>query len=74
MSGRDHPPTRAGLPSGQRHRRLALTSGQDPTPTEELDSSLLSVRTAHSVREELVREAVAAGTSLSDALGKDPEP
>ena len=53
---------------------LALTSGQDPAPTEELDSSLLSVRAAHSVREELVREAVEAGTSLSDALDKDTDP
>lgn len=47
---------------------LALTSGQDTVPTDELDSSLLSVRAAHTVREELVQEAVAAGSSLSDAL------
>ncbi|MBR8743463.1 hypothetical protein [Nocardiopsis sp. MG754419] len=53
---------------------LALTSGQDPSPTEELDSSMLSVRAAHSVREELVREAVQAGTFLSRAMDDAPSP
>lgn len=47
---------------------LALSSSQDTMRTEEIDDSLLSVEAAHSVREELVREAVDAGSSLSDAL------
>ncbi|WP_039831036.1 hypothetical protein [Nocardiopsis valliformis] len=51
---------------------LALNSGQDPVRTDELDSSLLSVQAAHTVREELVQEAVAAGSSLSDALHPRP--
>lgn len=58
---------------------LALNSGQDPVRTDELDSSLLSVQAAHTVREELVQEAVLAGSSLSDALhagpgGRNPGP
>ncbi|WP_051064689.1 hypothetical protein [Nocardiopsis halotolerans] len=50
---------------------LALSSSLDTMRTEELDDSLLSVQAAHSVREELVREAVAAGSSLSEALHRD---
>ncbi|MDE3720342.1 hypothetical protein PWG71_03005 [Nocardiopsis sp. N85] len=47
---------------------LALTTARDTMYTDEIDDSLLSVRAAHSVREELVREAVDAGSSLSAAL------
>ncbi len=47
---------------------LALSSSQDTVRTEEIDDSLLGVEAARSVREELVREAVNAGSSLSDAL------
>lgn len=47
---------------------LALTTARGTMPTDEIDDSLLSVRAAHSVREELVREAVDAGSSLSEAL------
>ncbi|MFD3683449.1 hypothetical protein ACFWTE_01335 [Nocardiopsis sp. NPDC058631] len=53
---------------------LALTSSRDTMHTEELDDSLLSVEAARSVREELVREAVDAGSSLTQTLhrgGKD---
>ncbi|WP_236743301.1 MULTISPECIES: hypothetical protein [Nocardiopsis] len=47
---------------------LALSSSQESVHAEELDDGLLSVEAAHSVREELVREAVDAGASLSAAL------
>ncbi|MFE3457173.1 hypothetical protein ACFXKD_06475 [Nocardiopsis aegyptia] len=47
---------------------LALTSTRDPVPAEDLDDGLLSVRAARTVREELVRKAVDAGASLSEAL------
>ncbi|WP_159941067.1 MULTISPECIES: hypothetical protein [unclassified Nocardiopsis] len=47
---------------------LALSSSRDTVHTEELDESLLSVEAAHSVREELVRKAVDAGSSLTEAL------
>ncbi|GAB3721580.1 hypothetical protein GCM10027590_23010 [Nocardiopsis nanhaiensis] len=47
---------------------LALTSGQESVPTDQLDSSLLSVQAAHTVREELVQEAVEAGSSLTGTL------
>jgi hypothetical protein len=50
---------------------LALSSSQEPVRPRELDDSLLSVEAAHSVREELVREAVAAGSSLSELLHRD---
>lgn len=57
---------------------LALSSSRDPMPPEELDESLLSVQAAHSVREELVREAVDAGSSLTETLhrtgGEDGRP
>ncbi|OKI20258.1 hypothetical protein A6A08_23675 [Nocardiopsis sp. TSRI0078] len=51
---------------------LALTSSRDAVRTEEIDESLLSVEAAHSVREELVREAVDAGASLSESLRRGP--
>ncbi|WP_223830510.1 hypothetical protein [Nocardiopsis quinghaiensis] len=51
---------------------LALSSSQEAMRTEEIDDSLLSVEAAHSVREELVREAVDAGASLSAALRRGP--
>ena len=56
---------------------LALSSSRDTMHTEELDDSLLSVEAARSVREELVREAVDAGSSLTETLhrgGKDDTP
>jgi hypothetical protein len=53
---------------------LALTSTRDPVPAEDLDDSLLSVRAAHSVREELVRKAIDAGASLSQALHRRDRP
>ncbi|RKS09755.1 hypothetical protein DFP74_5499 [Nocardiopsis sp. Huas11] len=52
---------------------LALTSTRDSLPTEDLDDGLLSVRAARTVREELVRKAIDAGTSLSRTLHhRDP--
>ncbi len=50
---------------------LALFSAQERVRPQEIDDSLLSVEAAHSVREELVREAVSAGSSLSEVLHRD---
>ncbi|XKK38104.1 hypothetical protein HFP72_26415 [Nocardiopsis sp. ARC36] len=50
------------------YAELALSSSRDTMHTEELDDSLLGVEAARRVREELVREAVDAGSSLTEAL------
>lgn len=55
----------------QDYADLAFSSTHEPVPEEELDESLLSVEAARSVREELVREAVDMGSSLSEVLNQD---
>lgn len=52
----------------QDYADLALSSRAEPAPSEEIDESLLTVEAARSIREELVREAVDMGSSLSRAL------